>query len=149
MTARHFTRGNHMPKYLKYMAILLGVMVGSLPAIAQGACGDDHASIVRSALESRLEAESSAVVWMKSNKQFELDSCEAADDGARGQGTLSFTGTDGTSYWVKGRVRLNESGRVVSNKFYDSSNSFQTLAILKAGAAAAAAGGCSVSRDCD
>jgi hypothetical protein len=104
---------------------------------------------VRSALESRLEAESSAVVWMKSNKQFEMDSCETSDDGELGQGTLSFIGTDGTSYWVKGRVRLNESGRVISNQFYYSSNSFQTLAVLKAGAVAAAAGGCSVSRDCD
>jgi|GEM_PF-2021204 len=138
-----------MPKYLKYTAILFGVLMGSLPAIAQGTCSDDQASIARRALESRLEAESSAVVWMKSNRQFDLDSCETSGDGARGQGTLSFTGTDGTSYWVKGRVRLNSSGRVISNEFHDSSNSFQTLAILKAGTAAAAAGGCSVSRDCD
>mgnify|MGYP003629192082 CR=1 FL=1 len=129
--------------------MLLGVLVGSFPAFAQGACDEDRVSIVRNALESRLEAESSAVVWMKSNKQFELDSCETSDDGVRGQGTLSFTGTDGTPYWVKGRVRLNGSGRVVSNEFHDSSNSFQTLAILKAGAVAAAAGGCSASRDCD
>ena len=118
--------------------MLLGVLVGSFPAFAQGACDEDRVSIVRNALESRLEAESSAVVWMKSNKQFELDSCETSDDGVRGQGTLSFTGTDGTPYW-----------RVVSNEFHDSSNSFQTLAILKAGAVAAAAGGCSASRDCD
>ena len=138
-----------MPTYRTHTAILLGVVLGSLPAIAQGRCDEDDASIVRSALESRLEAESSAVVWMKRNRQFALDSCETSDDGVRGQGTLSFTGTDGTPYWVKGRVKIDGSGRVIANEFHDSSISFQTLAILKAGAVAAGAGGCSTSGNCD
>jgi hypothetical protein len=34
MAVRHFTQGNHMPEYLKYAAILLGVLVGSFPSCA-------------------------------------------------------------------------------------------------------------------
>ncbi|KCZ57599.1 hypothetical protein [Hyphomonas chukchiensis] len=132
MTITHFT---------KNMALLLGVLAMSLQAAGEAPCSDRNASTIKSALESRLEAESSAVVWMKSNKQFELNTCFAADDGHQGEGTLSFTGSDGAAYWVKGRVRLNPDGKIVSNEFTDASSSFKTLAIMKAGAMAAAAGG--------
>lgn len=141
MTIRHFKPGTIMPISTKYAALLLGVLAASLQATGEGKCSDQNASIIQSALESRLEAESSTVVWMQNNKQFELNSCLAADDGHQGEGTLSFTGTDGASYWVKGRVRLNPDGKIVSNEFTDASSSFKTLAIMKAGAVAAAAGG--------
>lgn len=132
MTIRHFT---------KNMALLLGVLAGSLHAAGESKCSDQNASIIESALESRLDAESSAVVWMRNNKQFELNSCLASGDGDQGEGTLSFTGTDGAAYWVKGRVKLNPNGKIISNEFIDASSSFKTLAIMKAGAVAAAAGG--------
>lgn len=130
-----------MPKYTKHVAMLFGVLAGSLQAAGEGTCSDPNASTIQSAMESRLEAESSAVVWMKSNKSFELNTCLASGDGAQGEGTLSFTGTDGAAYWVKGRVRLNPDGKIVSNELSDASSSFKTLAIMKAGAVAAAAGG--------
>ncbi|MEH6490137.1 hypothetical protein [Hyphomonas oceanitis] len=132
MTIRHFT---------KNMALVLGVLAGALQATGEGQCSDQNASTIESALESRLEAESSAVVWMRNNKQFELNSCLASGDGNEGEGTLSFTGADGAAYWVKGRARLNPGGKIVSNEFIDASNSFKTLAIMKAGAMAAGAGG--------
>ena len=141
MTNRHFKPGTIMPKSTKYAALLLGLLAGSLQATGQGKCSDQSASIIQSALESRLEAESSTVVWMKNNRQFELNSCLAAAGGAKGEGTLSFTGTDGASYWVRGRVRLNPDGKIVSNELSDASSSFKTLAIMKAGAVAAAASG--------
>jgi hypothetical protein len=78
---------------------------------------------------------------MRNNKQFELNTCLASGDGNLGEGTLSFTGSDGAAYWVKGRVKLNPNGKIVSNEFIDASNSFKTLAIMKAGAMAAGAGG--------
>jgi hypothetical protein len=141
MTVRHFKQEGMMPKYTKHVALLLGVLAGSLQAVGEGTCSDHSASTIQSAMESRLEAESSAIVWMKSNKQFALNSCLASGDGDQGEGTLSFTGTDGAAYWVKGRVKLNPNGKIVSNEFIDASNSFKTLAIMKAGAMAAGAGG--------
>tara|TARA_R110001606_G_scaffold6342_1_gene28575 strand:+ start:11 stop:412 length:402 start_codon:yes stop_codon:yes gene_type:complete len=132
MTIRHFK---------KNMALLLGGLAVSLHAVGESQCSDQTASIIENALASRLEAESSAVVWIKNNKQFELNSCRASGDGDQGEGTLSFTGTDGAAYWVKGRVKLNPNGKIASNEFIDASSSFKALAIMKAGAVAAAAGG--------
>tara|TARA_R110000787_G_scaffold16825_2_gene52876 strand:- start:5862 stop:6263 length:402 start_codon:yes stop_codon:yes gene_type:complete len=132
MTIRHFK---------KSMALLLGGLAVSLHAVGESHCSDQNASIIENAMESRLEAESRTIVWMRNNKQFELDSCLASGDGHQGLGTLSFTGSDGAAYWVKGRVKLNPNGKIISNEFIDASNSFKTLAIMKAGAMAAASGG--------
>ena len=72
MTIRHFK---------KSMALLLGGLAVSLHAVGESHCSDQNASIIENAMESRLEAESRTIVWMRNNKQFELDSCLASGDG--------------------------------------------------------------------
>ncbi|WP_291054137.1 hypothetical protein [Hyphomonas sp.] len=129
----------------KWVFILTVSVAIAAPVSAE--CSRQGASWVRDAIQSKLDTDSTPIVTFKSSKQFQMTVCESFSDGYYGEGVLSFYGTDGAYYWVKGKADLNSNGYVISSSMTDANANFITLAAIKGVAVVVA--GCTVSNECN
>ena len=131
----------------RWLVVLTVAFAFAFPASAWAECSRQGASWVRDALQSKLDTESTPIVTFKSSKQFQLTSCESFSDGFYGEGILSFCGTDGAYYWVRGKADLDANGYLISSSMTDANANFITLAAIKGITVVVAA--CAATNECN